>query len=238
MRYDNDSLQDRLAAEFALGNLRGPARRRLVSLMRQHAGLRERVAQWEEALFPIVMRAPEVKPPPRVWRAIHRRIAPRSSPGFGVNAWWRRVAFSGLAAVALMAVTYFAVAPPREPAFTMVAVLADARAQPGILVSWTPRQAAKRQLAVRILAHPSMPPGTSWQAWLLPGPGAGAGAAPISLGFVTADERQLIEVSPTAASALRDAASIGVSVEGKGGSATGRPGGPFLFEGPVLRVDS
>ena len=234
MRYDNHSLQDRLAAEFALGNLRGPARRRLVSLMRQYAGLRERVAQWEEALFPIVMRAPEVKPPPRVWRAIHRRIAPRSSPRFGVNAWWRRVAFSGLAAVALMAVTYFAVAPPREPAFTMVAVLADARAQPGILVSWTPRQAAKRQLTVRILAHPSMPQGTAWQAWLLPGPGA----APISLGLVTTDERQLIEVSPAAASALRDGASIGVSVEAKGGSATGRPGGPFLFEGPVLRVDS
>ena len=223
MRYDNDSLQDRLAAEFALGNLRGPARRRLVSLMHKHAGLRERVEQWEESLFPIVMRAPKVNPPRRVWRAIHRRIAPHSSPGFGVSAWWRRVASGGLAAAALVAVAYFAVAPPREPAFTMVAVLADARAQPGILVSWTPQQAAKRQLAVRILAHPSMPQGTSWQAWLLRGPGT----APISLGFVTADERQLIEVSPTAASALRDAASIGVSVEGKSGSATGRPGGPF-----------
>ena len=234
MRYESEPLQDRLAAEFVLGNLRGAARNRLVTLMRKHAGLRERVAQWEEGLFPIVMRAPKVKPPPRVWRAIHRRIAPHSSPGFGVNAWWRRVAAGGLAAAALVAVAYFAVAPPREPAFTMVAVLADARAQPGILVSWTPQQAAKRQLAVRILAHPSMPPGTSWQAWLLSGPEA----APISLGLVTTDERQLIEVSPAAASALRDGASIGVSVEGKGGSATGRPGGPFLFEGPVLRVDS
>ena len=234
MRYDNDSLQNRLAAEFALGNLRGPARRRLVSLMRKHAGLCERVAQWEERLFPIVMRAPKVKPPARVWRAIHRRIAPHSAPWFGVHAWWRRVATGGLAVAALVAVTYFALAPPREPAFTMVALLADARAQPSILMSWTPRQAAKRQLAVRILAHPSMPPGTSWQAWLLSGPEA----APISLGLVTTDERQLIEVSPAAASALRDGASIGVSVEGKGGSATGRPGVPFVFEGLVLRVDS
>ena len=235
MRYQSEPLQDRLAAEFVLGNLRGAARRRLVTLMRSHPGLRDKVLQWEERFFPIVMRAPKVKPPPRVWRAIHARIAPHTSLGFGARGWWRRLASGGFAAAALAALVYLAVAPPREPAFTMVAVLNDARAQPAILVSWTPRHAANRQLAVRILAHPSMPPGTSWQAWLLSGPGA----APISLGFVTTDENQVLEVSPAAANALlQEAASIGVSVETKGGSVTGRPGGPYVFEGPVLRVDS
>ena len=234
MRYDNEPLQDRLAAEFVLGNLRGAARRRLVTLMRRHPGLSRKVAQWEERLFPIVMRAPKVKAPPRVWRAIHARIAPDSIAGFGARAWWWRFLTGGFAVAALAALVFIAVVPPREPAFTMVAVLNDARAQPGILVSWTPRQAANRQLSVRILAHPSMPPGTSWQAWLVSGPGV----APIALGFVTTDETQLLEVSPAAAKALQGAVSIGVSVEAKGGSVTGRPGGLFLFEGPVLRVDS
>ncbi len=234
MRYDNESLQDRLAAEFVLGNLRGAARSRLVMLMRHRPGLRDKVAQWEERLFPLVMRAPRVKAPRRVWRAIHARIAPDSTAWFGARAWWRRLATGGFAAVALAALVYIAVAPTRAPTFTMVAVLNDTRAQPGILVSWTPRQAANRQLSVRILAHPSMPPGTSWQAWIVSGPGA----APIPLGFVTTDETQLLEVSPAAAKALQGAVSIGVSVEAKGGSVTGRPGGLFLFEGPVLRVDS
>ena len=234
MRYDDESLQDRLAAEFVLGNLRGAARRRLVTLMRRHPGLSRKVAQWEERLFPIVMRAPKVKPPPRVWRAIHARIAPDSIAGFGARAGWRRVLTGGVAAVALAALGFIAVAPPRAPTFTMVAVLNDTRAQPGILVSWTQPQAANRQLSVRILAHPSMPPDTSWQAWIVFGPGV----APIPLGFVTADETQVLEVSPATAKALQGAVSIGVSVEAKGGSVTGRPGGPFLFEGSVLRVDS
>ena len=234
MRYEREPLQDRLAAEYVLGNLRGAARRRLVALMRRHPALRDKVAQWEERLFPLVMRAPKIKPPARVWRAIHARIAPDSSWQIGARAWWRRLATGGFAALALAALVYIAAAPPREPAFTMVAVLNDARAQPGILVSWTPRQAANRQIAVRILAHPAMPPDTSWQAWLVSGPGS----APIPLGFVTTDATQVLEVSPAAAKALQEAASIGVSVEAKGGSVTGRPGGPYVFEGPVLRVDS
>jgi len=233
MRYENEQVQDRLAAEFVLGNLRGAARSRLVTLMRRHAGLRDKVALWEERLFPLVMHAPKIKPPPRVWRAIHARIAPRSV-GFGTRGWWRRLATGGFAAVALAALVYLAVAPPREPVYTMVAVLNDARAMPGIMVSWTPRQAASRKMAVRILAHPSMPPDTSWQAWLVLGPGD----APIPLGLVTTDKTQVIEVPPAAANALRGAVAIGVSVEPKGGSVTGRPGGPFVFEGTVLRVDS
>ena len=234
MRYENEPLQDRLAAEFALGHLRGAARSRLVTLMRYHPGLRDKVAQWEERLFPLVMRAPAVKAPPRVWRAIHARISPHAASRLNRSGWFRRLATGGFAAVALAALVYIAVVPPREPAFTMVAVLNDARAQPGILVSWTPRQAAKRQLGVRILAHPSMPPDTSWQAWLVSGPGS----TPISLGFVTSEETQVLVIPSAAANALQEAVLIGVSVEAKGGSVSGRPSGPFVFEGPVLRVDS
>lgn len=231
MRYDNPPLQDRLAAEFVIGNLRGAARRRLVSLLRSHAGLRERVAQWEERLFPLVMRAPAVEPPPRVWRAIQARVAPVTKAGTSLQLWWRRL-WQGGVAVALAALLYVAATPP--PSFTMVAVLNDAAAQPGIVVSWTPQQAARRQLALRIVAHPSMPMNTSWEAWLMAGPGS----APISLGLVTTEVTQQLVLSTEAANALRrGAVSIGVSVEAKGGSASGRPAGPFLFEGPAVRVD-
>lgn len=79
-----------------------------------------------------------------------------------------------------------------------------------------------------------MPTGTSWQAWLVT-----SDAVPISPGLVTGAESQTLELSPAAAAALLHAVAvaIGVSVEADGGSASGGPSGPFLFQGPVLRVD-
>ncbi len=234
MRYQNEQLQDRLAAEFALGNLRGAARNRLLALMRLDPGLRAKVAQWEERMFPLVMRAPPVEAPARVWRAIHARISAHGAPRRRWRGWFARLSVGGLAAAALALLLFIATAPPRAPAFVMVAVLNDEHAQPAILVSWTPAQAARRQLALRILAHPEMPAGTSWQAWVLPG----AGAAPVSLGLVSGDENQLLDIPAAAASALSGAVVIGVSVEPVGGSPSGRPGGPFVFQGLALRVDS
>jgi anti-sigma-K factor RskA len=232
MRYDDQELQDLLAAEFVLGNLRGAARRRLIALMQQAPALRAKVEHWEERLFPLMMNPPPEKTPARVWRAIQARIAPRRDPAPAARRGWRRFALGGLA-FALGVLLYIGVAPPGPPPFTMVAVLNDAQAQPGILMSWTPRQAAQRQLQVRILSHPDMAAGTSWQAWLI----TADGGAPISLGFVTAAETQVLEISAAAADALPKATAIGVSIEPKEGSTSGRPSGPFLFQGPALRVE-
>ncbi|MEW5880959.1 MAG: anti-sigma factor [Pseudomonadota bacterium] len=225
MRYDDEELQDRLASEFVLGNLRGGARRRLVSLMRRHPGLRDKVGQWEERLYPLILCAPAVKAPRRIWRAVHARIAPAQHAARR----WRRLALAGLA-FSFAVVLYLGVLP-RPPAVTTVAVLNDQRASPGIVVYWTARQAAERRISVRVVAHPDMPPGTSWQAWLLGAPGE----APVSLGLVGTEEHQVLTISAAAARLLPRAVAIGVSVEPKGGSA--RPSGPFLFEGPAVRIE-
>ncbi|MDL1863455.1 hypothetical protein FBR04_20880 [Betaproteobacteria bacterium PRO7] len=232
MRYDREDLQELLAAEFALGHLRGAARRRMITLMRRHDGLRGKVAQWDERLFPLIVRAPKVRAPRRVWRKIHARIAPRREErSFG--GWpWQRIALAGLA-VAFSAWVYIAFVPPSQPAFTAVAVLNNAKGEPGILVAWTARQAVERRIRVKIVAHPEMPDGTSWEAWLV----RGQDEPPLSLGLVTTEEHQVLEVPALAARALQSALAIGVTVEPKGGSTTGRPSGPFQFQGLVLKVD-
>jgi len=228
MRYESEELQDLLAAEFVLGNLRGAARRRLAALMRHHAGLRVKVERWEERLFPLALRAPKVEPPRRVWRLVQARIAPQRPAA----RWWPRIASAGFACL-LAVLVYVGIAPPRPGGFTTVAVLHDAKASPGIVVSWTPRQAAERRLSVRIVAHPDMPPGTSWQAWLM----TDRDSTPVALGLVSADEHQVLDLSAAAAEALPRAVVIGVSVEPKGGSPAGRPSGAFLFQGQVLTID-
>ena len=97
MRYENEELQDLLAAEFVLGNLRGAARSRLVALMRRHPGLRRSVERWEERLFPLMLSAPRVKAPARVWRAVQARIAPRRGDANHWRRWWQRMALAGFA---------------------------------------------------------------------------------------------------------------------------------------------
>jgi len=51
-----------LAAEFALGTLRGAARRRFMTWMRDDAGLRAKVDAWNERLAPLLAAVPERRP--------------------------------------------------------------------------------------------------------------------------------------------------------------------------------
>jgi len=48
MNYDQPELLDRLAAEYALGTLRGPARRRFERLCVQSSAARLRLHRWED----------------------------------------------------------------------------------------------------------------------------------------------------------------------------------------------
>ncbi len=47
MNYQNPELRDRLAAEYALGTLRGAARRRFQRLMKDDPALRDLTLGWE-----------------------------------------------------------------------------------------------------------------------------------------------------------------------------------------------
>ena len=87
MDYSRPELADRLAAAYVAGTLRGPARRRFVSLLRSHPGLRAAVHAWEARLMPLTASLAPVPPPPRVWQA--HRGAHRAAPTAARRAgWW------------------------------------------------------------------------------------------------------------------------------------------------------
>ncbi len=129
MRYrDKPELQDRLAAEYVLGTLRGRARLRFESWAREDAALRRRVAGWEARLNPLADAVKPVRPSPRVWKAIEARVGTDAAPPRGTasrsaasargagfwdsGAFWRPpgLVASGMAAALLVAV---AVQEPR-----------------------------------------------------------------------------------------------------------------------------
>ena len=67
---NNPDLIDRLSAHYALGTLRGGARRRFETLAREHASVRGAALLWQSRLVSMNELAPPVAPDPAVWSRI------------------------------------------------------------------------------------------------------------------------------------------------------------------------
>jgi anti-sigma-K factor RskA len=236
MRYDDPRLRDKLAAEYVLGTLQGAARARFQSLMRYDPGLRSVVADWEGRLTPLAHAGADIAPPERVWQALSKRLAgePRRTRWWESLALWRGLAATG-AALALALAIMIGISPESEPPMSMIAVMNDTQGRPAMTVSWPSMQAVRDRpfLRIRVIQeHPVMASGTAWELWMLPG---GEGS-PVSLGLITTDVDQVMELKPELAARIERASGIAMTVEPKGGSPTGQPTGPMVMKGPCVKL--
>jgi anti-sigma-K factor RskA len=234
VRLHNDALRDALAAEYALGTLRGPARRRFERALADDVALRARVQAWQERLAPLDAALQPVQPPERVWRNVEARIAPARQHGHAT--WWDSVRFwRGAAVAGFLAAGALAIALgvllPRQPEM-MVVVMSDQRDQPAMTVSWRMDDRGEKRLRIRVLGHADMAPDTAWELWALP-PGGGN---PVSLGLIGTHETQTMMLQPELAQIVNAAQGLAMSVEPKGGSPTGLPTGPVLYQGPCTKI--
>lgn len=67
-------LVDRLAGEYALGVLRGGARKRFEQLARQDRRVREAIDSWQTRIGAMTELAPSVEPPAGAWEGVERRL--------------------------------------------------------------------------------------------------------------------------------------------------------------------
>lgn len=101
-------LLDRLSAAYALGTLRGGARRRFEAVARQSPAIRSRALLWQERFAAITELQPGEMPSPNVWKRIENLIAAQRRESASVaqtsslvEAWrralrfWRGAAFAG-----------------------------------------------------------------------------------------------------------------------------------------------
>jgi anti-sigma-K factor RskA len=229
MNYSDPKLRDLLAGVYALGLMPTRARARFERLMAADAGLERLVADWTERLAPIDASAAPVTPSPRIWRAIERETQLRAAPSsrvvrtgfFESLAFWRGFGLAA-AAVAAALVVYVAVGPgpAREP--TVVAVLADSAGTPAFIATQATRA---DDVAVTPVRAQSIEAQKSFQLWAI----AGGPPKPLGLLSATPGRRLLVPASAVAAGAV-----LAISLEPEGGSPTGLPTGPVLFQGKVL----
>ena len=228
MDYSRRHLADRLAAEYVLGTLRGPARRRLENLLSAHPALREAVAQWQQRLSPLSVTVEEVTPSAQVWRTIEQRLFGERAPAPTPTLWQRLALWRGLAGVATAAtVAMFMVSsrvpPPQAPIIVVLGSNPEAAQalNASFVVSVT---ADGRALVLRPINDLAPTPGRALELWAVPAQGA-----PRSLGLV----RESGATTVLRTQLLRDTAAFAVSVEPSGGSTTGAPTGPIVSVGKL-----
>lgn len=228
MDYGRRERADRLAAEYVLGTLRGPARRRFETLLGAHPALRAAVADWQARLAPLDTSVEPVEPTPEVWTRLQARLFPAPEAAAPVP-WWRRPgpwrALSGLTGVALAALLLVRLPEP-PPAAPIVVVLG---ANPQVAAAVQARFVASlspdgRVLVLRPIDAPPLTAQQVLELWAVP-----AAGAPRSLGLVQADGATTLRRDQL----LRDTAAFAVSVEPAGGSPTGAPTGPIVSLGQL-----
>ncbi len=254
--YNNPTLMDQLAASYALGTLRGGARRRFEALARDNAALRAAALIWQGRLASVAELQAEVAPSPAVWKRIENlvsaekqaramesaRLAAAPAPARGWWAslgLWRATTAAGAFASVIAVVTGLNLSNDlngqvRElsaklsatPEIRYVAVLADDKASASMLVTFDPKNS---KLLLKRVGGFQEQPDKSLELWALP-----PGAAPKSLGIM--GQGPVAWLSATS-SEIREVPTLAVTLEPKGGVPPGSgPTGPVLFKGALIET--
>jgi anti-sigma-K factor RskA len=256
----NPELLDRLAAAYALGSLRGPARRRFEAIARQSPTVRASAMVWHERLIAFTELQPSLPPSPNVWKRIENLIAaePRPAaapPAARAQRWWQVSALAGaLATVAAVVVALQLgrdldvrqgeLAQLRQQGTQLAQrnaqLVAQLQAQPDIryVAVLADDKSAASMLAMFDPKHNTLT--LKRVADIQEGPDkslqlwALTDAGPRSLGVLGGEA--VVRLA-AAEQQFQQAPALAISLEPKGGvPGEGGPTGPVLFKGAVLQT--
>lgn len=232
MDYGRLDLANRLAAEYAAGTLRGPARRRLEQLLPAHAVLRDAVKRWEAGLMPLTASIAPLQPPASVWKRIVARTGGAAVP-VADTPWWSNLSLlrtlSFVATVAVIGLAALLSSPlPLQPPVIVVlnatppADGAEAVGAPSAIVASISGDG--KALVTQPVMNVDLKADRALELWAVPGSGA-----PRSLGLISATGASVFKRNKLPVGT----AALAVSLEPSGGSTTGAPTGPVLYVGKL-----
>jgi anti-sigma-K factor RskA len=224
MNYQTPALRRALAADYAIGLMSAAARRRFEQLLLDDAALRAELAQWQETLLSLTESLPEHPVPDRVWQGITARIDPQVLHVPQKRPFWNWLRLT--AAVCSLAVLVFLGSLYNRDDARYRATLLSADAQPALKV-----EAHADYLQVEPLTLAAVDADRSLELWAIPADGK-----PISLGVIPAGGKGKVELSEAQKVLIGKPIALAVSLEPKGGSPTGRPTGPVLYQGALAAL--
>ena len=254
---NNPSLTDQLAASYALGTLRGGARRRFEALARDNATLRAAALIWQGRLASVAELQPEVAPSPAVWKRIENLVhaekqaqamqsarsqavpAPASGGWWASLGLWRGATAAGaLATVLAVVVSLNYTNQLNGQVQELSARLSATPAIEYVAVLADDKANASilvtfdpntQKLMLKRVGDFREQPDKSLELWALP-PGAPAK----SLGVMSGDA--VVQLT-AAGSDIRQSPALAITLEPKGGVPPGTAAtGPILFKGALIRT--
>ncbi len=232
MKLDSPEIREILAGEYALGLLTPRSGRGFERRLKVDAALRGSLRSWERRFNSVVESLKPVDPPAELWIRIYENL-PKKRLVKGeektVSLWeslsfWRNLAFLG-GALAVLLLTYVNFGPGVRPTMpAQVAMISDPQsAKTAWMVSVMPD---KKMLKVKAMDIPHMPADRDCELWMLPA----GGQAPVSLGLLPMSGTMMMPLKEGQVKLLAQASGLAVSLEPKGGSPTGAPTGPVMYQ--------
>ncbi|RJT27126.1 anti-sigma factor [Buttiauxella izardii] len=214
-RQDIDSS---LAAQYALGTLRGGARLRFESRLANEPELAAILGRWQTMLAALDNNVVAQVPPERVWKKIQLSLPPvkrTSSWNWNYLGW---ALAAGLAAIVV--VPWFTT---QNPELAPLVVLNSSDATKGQWIVST--DSSRQTLNLVPVQTREVAANNSMQLWAIP-----QGEKPISLGLVETQRATQLTAGNVK---LAAGTTIAISLEPQGGSPTGQPTGPVIFSGTL-----
>jgi anti-sigma-K factor RskA len=253
---DNPSLIEQLAASYALGTLRGGARRRFEALARNHAEVRAQALIWQGRMASVAELQPQAVPSPLVWKRIEnlvnadkqaKAMQAARAPAKADKGWWSSLNLwrglssmgVGVAAVALMvAVSLNGINARLGGEVQELAARLSATPEIQYVAVLADDKAAasmlvtfdpkSQRLTLKRVGGFQEASDKSLQLWALPQAGG-----PRSLGVLGSDA----VIKLTAAGNDVNVPALAISLEPKGGvPSSGGPTGPVLFKGALIQT--
>ena len=254
---ENSRLIEQLAASYALGTLRGGARRRFEAIARKHAEVRAQALVWQGRMASVAELQPQVAPSAAVWKRIENLVqaenqakamqAARAVPPPENSGWWGSLNLwrglssmgVGVAAVALM-VGVNLNSINAQLGGEVQALTAKLSATPEIqyvaVLADDKADASmlvtfdpkSSRLTLKRVGSFKEQDDKSLQLWALPQAGGAK-----SLGVMQGDAVMRL----TAAGSDVNVPTLAISLEPKGGAPVGSgPTGPVLFKGAMIHT--
>jgi anti-sigma-K factor RskA len=240
MNYLRPERLDRLAREYALGTLAGPARKRFERVLRQAPAAMRAVGAWQERLGSLAGAVPPMQPSDSVWRGLEGRLFPSAAP-LGPLQWLRNMlsvrALGGVLAGAFLCAVLLRMQPGLIGLETQsetlpqsyVGLLTDAAGKATVLAS---SKRHGRLMTVKLLQPVAIPAGSVAQLWALPADGSAA----FAVGVVPGSGSGTVALADTSEKLFFNVSRLAVSIEAAPARAGDKPSGDFVLSGHCVKL--